>query len=96
MNSIPVVFRRRVDDGIVALFPTLPGDRRGNLCRVYGPDGWGTANYDAVVALSFPAQPAAYLPIRDKLAKELNAHLIPHRRASLAMHKERLRAASRE
>lgn len=96
MKTIPVIFRRRVDDGVVALFPTLPGGQRGKLCRVYGPDGWGTAEYDAVVSLSFPAQPRAYLPIRDQLAEELNCHLEVHKRASAAMHAERLRTASRK
>lgn len=96
MKTIPVVFRRRVDDGIVALFPTLPGGQRGKLCKVYGPNGWGSAEYDAVISLSFPAQPSAYRELGDRLAKELQCNLEAYKRASAAMHAERVRTASRK
>lgn len=96
MRTIPVIFRRRIDDGVVALFPTLPGGPRGKLCKVYGPDGWGTAEYGAVISLSFPALPAAYRPIYDRLTNELHCELEVHKRASAAMHAERMRSASRK
>ena len=96
MRTIPVVFRRRIDDGVVALFPTLPGGPRGKLCKVYGPEGWGTAEYDSVISLSFPALPAQYRALMHQLTKELDCNLEVHKRASANMHTCRLRSASRK
>ena len=87
-----VIFRkwlnRYAGDGVIALFPEVPGDRDGFLCQSYEHIGQhGGANYQIVIRDSNPAKPEEYADLMAELIKRgydelvVVKHETPHMRA---------------
>lgn len=89
-----VVFRKELDNnGIVALFPELPHDIRGEYCMCYAHLGQhSSAQYEYVVSKTVPATPSEYRPLAQELQR-IGYHLKVVKRVSYRMHKLRRKAA---
>lgn len=64
--TVPVVFRKWSDGGIIALFPNLPGSP--GYCSSYEHLGQhGSADYYYVLSRTTPAKPSEYAPLKREL-----------------------------
>jgi len=80
---VRVIFRKWKDSGtVIALFPGLPADRRGNIQCYEHIGQHGAAWYAGVIAETRPAKPEEYESLRRELeAAPYNYRLAIRRRA---------------
>lgn len=90
---VPVVFRKYPDGEIIALFPTIPGDRYGHYCLSYMHVGQhGSADYEGVVRSTESARPDEYKGLASEL-RSIGYQIRPVQRSTSEMRDERIREA---
>lgn len=93
-REVKVIFRKWSDGDIVALFPEIPGDRKGWLCESYMHVGQhGAANCSGVIENTRPASPEEYEALlrelgsigygRLRIVKRMTPAMLKARRAAL-------------
>lgn len=68
--AVRVIFRAyRGTNDIVAVFPDLVADARGNVTTYEHIGQHGAGAYDTMILLTRPAKPAEYAPLRAELER---------------------------